>query len=170
MVCMSERRIQFRTKFLVFKNVFKNDHIYTTHLCHFKCCKYRLNGRKISKTPWGCLLLQLRLRWRYLFIDLLIHIWLLIAVCLGKRQDMSKNSNTSQLFLHFWISFWYPVLFTWYKGNIRKQNHLKKYEKVSLCSLKCGDITWYGQRRNASLENSKASLRIWPQIFQRGKI
>ena len=62
MVCMSERRIQFRTKFLVFKNVFKNDHIYTTHLCHFKCCKYRLNGRKISKTPWGCLLLQLRLR------------------------------------------------------------------------------------------------------------
>ena len=85
----------------------------------------------------------------------------------------------------------FGVLF-WSKGNIRKQNHLTKYEKVPLCSLKCVNICWYRQRinvffflKNSTLvwsesflnnylfmrpESSKASLKVWPQIFQRGKI
>ena len=41
----------------------------------------------------------------------------------------------------------FGVLF-WSKGNIRKQNHLTKYEKVRLCSLKCVNFCWYRQRIN----------------------
>ena len=80
----------------------------------------------------------------------------------------------------------FGVLF-WLKGNIRKQNHLTKYEKVHLCSLKCVNFCWYRQRinvffflKNSTLvwsefflnnylfmrpESSKAILKVWPQIF-----
>ena len=42
----------------------------------------------------------------------------------------------------------FGVLFIWQNVNIRKQNHLTKHKKVSMCSLKCGDIPSYGSSRN----------------------
>ena len=40
-------------------------------------------------------------------------LYLIIKFCLCKRQDMSKNSNISQLLQHFWINFWSLVFFTY---------------------------------------------------------
>ena len=67
-----------------------------------------------------------------------------------KRQNMSKNGNTSLLLQHFWINFWCLILFTYEKVNIRMWHYLTKYEKVSTSSLKCEYISSYRQRRNIS--------------------
>ena len=67
-----------------------------------------------------------------------------------KKQNMSKNGNTSLLLQHFWINYWCLILFTYWKVNIRIWHYLTTYEKVSTSSLKCEYISSYGQRRNIS--------------------
>ena len=100
------------------------------------------------------------LQYRYLFI----FDYKALFVCLFKRLDMSKNSNTSLLLQHFWINFWCPVLFTYQKNNIKMKNHLIMFEKVSMCSLKYEYISSYRQRRNIFFPEDYTL--VWPEFFR----
>ena len=84
----------------------------------------------------------------YSFICLFVFDYMKLFVCLRDRI-LSKNSKTSLLLQHFQINLWCLASFTYQKiVKPISKTHLTKYEKVSMCSLKCEDISLYEQRRN----------------------
>ena len=76
-----------------------------------------------------------------------------------KRRNMSKNRNKS-FASAFLDQFLVPYLLTYEKVNSRMWHYLKKYEKVSMSSLKCEYIPSYGQKINISFSKTAHWYRL----------
>ena len=110
----------------------------TRYIQNMKTCSVYHWNQNRNKAENKCSSLQQR----YLFICLFDY----KAVCLCKRQNMSKNGLLLQ---HYWVNFC-CLVYLLKKVNIRMWHYLTKYEKVSMSRLKCKYISSYGQRRNIS--------------------
>ena len=80
---------------------------------------------------------------KFITIELFIYLYLIIDPCLCKRQNMLNNSNTNLFGILFYLLD--------RKLIFRSKTIWQSMRKFSICSLKRGDISSYGQKRNVIL-------------------